>query len=167
MTKTGDVAEMPEEWEDYTIRMKKDPARPYHGSEIEFNGCRYIRADAAASGGEVAADPNSDDPDGRSEANYMFHEAYDHIVDNSECFRASPLFRETMGRIYEAFVTVQSALNKAAQHSPDAVTVEELTEYMIKTIIYSHSTKESCVRDLMRKYPNGLRIVSPDVGGGG
>lgn len=37
---------MPEsEWTDYTVRMKKDPNFPHHGTDIEFNGCRYIRQD--------------------------------------------------------------------------------------------------------------------------
>lgn len=39
------MSNMQDEWETYTIRVKKDPAYPMHGTEIEFNGCRYIRSD--------------------------------------------------------------------------------------------------------------------------
>lgn len=38
---------MPDEWEEWTIRVKKDPDYPNHGTEIELNGMRYIRADLA------------------------------------------------------------------------------------------------------------------------
>ena len=37
--------EMPSEWQDYTIRMKKDPEWPYHGTQIVFNDCPYHRDD--------------------------------------------------------------------------------------------------------------------------
>lgn len=38
------LPDMPGEWEEYTIRVKKDPEWQYHGSDIEFNGVRYTRA---------------------------------------------------------------------------------------------------------------------------
>ena len=34
-----------DEWETYTISVKKDPSWPYHGADIEFNGVRYVRQD--------------------------------------------------------------------------------------------------------------------------
>lgn len=37
----------PEEWETWTMRVKKDPEWPYHGTDIELNGCRYVRIDLA------------------------------------------------------------------------------------------------------------------------
>lgn len=32
-------------WKEYTIWIKEDPSWPHHGTDIEFNGMRYIRAD--------------------------------------------------------------------------------------------------------------------------
>ena len=47
MTTPNDLNEMPE-WEEYTVRVKKDPNYPFHGTDIEFNGQRYIRANRPA-----------------------------------------------------------------------------------------------------------------------
>lgn len=45
--KTHDALLPDDEWEEYTIRIKKDPNWPHHGTDIEFNGVRYKREDLA------------------------------------------------------------------------------------------------------------------------
>jgi len=33
------------EWDEWTVRVKKDPEYPYNGEKIEFNGVFYVRED--------------------------------------------------------------------------------------------------------------------------
>lgn len=44
------------EWENITIRVKRDPEWPYHGTDIEFNDVRYVREDLAPPVSAVAGE---------------------------------------------------------------------------------------------------------------